>query len=51
MAEFKPPMHLVVGSNENPANKWRDWIKLFELYIDIQTHAYTEKQKVSLFII
>ena len=50
MAEFKPPKHLVIGSDENPANKWRDWIELFDLYMDIQTHFYTEKQKVSLLL-
>ena len=50
MAEFKPPKHLVIGSDENPANKWRDWIELFDLYMDIQTHSYTEKQKVSLLL-
>ena len=50
MAEFKPPKRLVIGSDENPANKWRDGIELFDLYMDIQTHSYTEKQKVSLLL-
>ena len=48
MAEFKSSKRLVIGSDENPANKWRYWIELFELYMDIQTHTYTEKQKVSI---
>ena len=50
MAEFKPPKHLVIGSDENPTNKWRDWIELFDLYMDIQTHSYTEKPKVFLLL-
>ena len=50
MAEFKPPKYLVIGLEENPANKWRDWIELIELHMAIQTHTYTEKQKVPLLL-
>ena len=48
MAEFKQPKNFVIGSDVNPAKKWRDWTEIVELYMDIQTHTYTENQKVSL---
>ena len=50
MAEFRPPNKLTIGSDENPASKWHDWIEQFNLYMDIQTSDYTDKQKVSLLL-
>ena len=50
MVEFRPPSKLTIGSDENPAIKWHDWIEQFNLYMDIQTSDYTDKQKVSLLL-
>ena len=50
MAEFRAPNKLTIGSDENPASKWHDWIEQFNLYMDIQTNDYTDKQKVSLLL-
>ena len=50
MAEFRQPSKLTIGSDENLASKWHDWIEQFNLYMDIQTSDYTDKQKISLLL-
>lgn len=47
---FRPPSHLMISGEDDPRKKWDEWIQQFNLYVDIQTATYSEKQKVSLLL-